>query len=69
MDPQRFDRITFDLAASGTRRALVRRLAAVPVVGGLAILGGAASAMARKRRHGDDDGVGDPGCNIECCMN
>jgi hypothetical protein len=80
MDPQRFDRITIALAASGTRRALVRRLAVVPVVGGLVTFG-AAPLLARRGRgrrrddddgddgDDDDDGFDDPGCNIECCMN
>src|SRR4051794_6662024 len=38
MDPQRFDTLVKSLSAAGTRRGMLRLLAAVPVAGGLVAL-------------------------------
>jgi hypothetical protein len=55
MDPVRFDTLIKTLSSTGTRRGLLRLLAAVPVAGGLLALGNPAS-VARKGDKGRQRG-------------
>src|SRR5215213_1285127 len=66
MDPERFDSLSKTLSTTGTRRALVRLLAAVPVAGGLlALVDPEAMAgkngKAGKGAHGGKGGKGHKG--------
>jgi hypothetical protein len=46
MDPVRFDTLVKSLSTTGTRRTLVRLLAALPLAGAVAVLRGDAPAQA-----------------------